>query len=207
MADPPRLPYGAFARMPGWLVDGVGTRQGRRLVKALPGAPKVVVIFHPLQYPTARGVVTAVPGCELWYGRWDRYEEAYDAPPKMRARIAEFHELAAARASLTFVASDELARLEADEARERIASAVLHLAREHTATIDGTYDARLYVNVDAPAIEALLEAHRDGRDTDVALGLLRAVLALMAAGERETRAGVDLQSALAGIGDAVKGLL
>jgi hypothetical protein len=33
------------------------------------------------------------------------------------------------------------------------------------------------------------------------------VLALMAAGERETRAGVDLQAALTGIGDAVKGLL
>jgi molecular chaperone HtpG len=99
------------------------------------------------------------------------------------------------------------ARLEADEARERIASAVLHLAREHTATIEGSYDARLYVNVGAPAIEALLEARRDGRDTDVALGLLRAVLALMAAGERETRAGVDLQAALAGIGDAVRGLL
>jgi molecular chaperone HtpG len=99
------------------------------------------------------------------------------------------------------------ARLEADEARERIASAVLHLAREHTATIDGSYDARLYVNAGSPAIQALLEARRDGRDTGVAVGLLRAVLALMAAGERETRAGVDLRSALTGIGDAVKGLL
>ncbi len=117
-ADPPRMPYGAFARMPGWLVDGVGTRQGRRLAKALPGAPKAIVIFHPLQYPTARGVLTAVPGCELWYGRWDRYEEAYDAPPRMRARIAEFHELAAARSALTFVASDELARLEREAGRE-----------------------------------------------------------------------------------------
>jgi molecular chaperone HtpG len=99
------------------------------------------------------------------------------------------------------------ARLEADEARERIASAVLHLAREHTATFGGSYDARLSVNVGSSAIQTLLEGRRDGRDTDVALGLLRAVLALMAAGERETRAGVDLQSALAGIGDAVRGLL
>jgi molecular chaperone HtpG len=99
------------------------------------------------------------------------------------------------------------ARIEADEARERISSAVLHLAREHTATIDGRHDARLYVNVGAPAIAALLEAHRAGRDTTVALGLLKAVLALMAAGERETRAGVDLDAALNGIGDAVKELL
>ena len=99
------------------------------------------------------------------------------------------------------------ARIEADEARERISSAVLHLAREHTASIDGRHDARLYVNVGAPAIAALLDAHRAGRDTTVALGLLKAVLALMAAGERETRAGVDLDAALKGIGDAVKELL
>ncbi len=97
--------------------------------------------------------------------------------------------------------------LEADEARERIASAALHLARAHTATIDGAYDARLYVNVDSPAIIALLEARRAGTDVEVALGLLRAVLALMAAGERETRAGVDLLEALAGVGDAVRRLL
>ncbi|WP_272600185.1 ATP-binding protein [Solirubrobacter phytolaccae] len=99
------------------------------------------------------------------------------------------------------------ARLEADAAQERIASAALHLARSHTATIDGTYEARLYVNVDSPAIAALLQARRDGRDVEVALGLLRAVLALMAAGERETRAGVDLLEALSGVGDAVRRLL
>jgi molecular chaperone HtpG len=99
------------------------------------------------------------------------------------------------------------AALEADAARERIASAALHLAREHTAKIDGTYDARLYVNVDSPAIAALLEARRAGADVEVALGLLRAVLALMAAGERETRGGVDLLAALDGIGEAVRRLL
>jgi hypothetical protein len=116
--EPPRMRYGAFGRMPGWLVDGIGTRQGRRLAKALPGVPRAVVIFHPLQYPTARGVLTVVPDCELWYGRWDRYEQAYDAPPKMRARLAELHDLAAARSSLTFVASGELARLEQAAGRE-----------------------------------------------------------------------------------------
>lgn len=99
------------------------------------------------------------------------------------------------------------ARLEADEARERISSAVLHLAREHTATIDGRYDARLYVNASCPAITALLAARREGRDTTTALGLLKAVLALMAAGERETRAGADLLGALTGIGDAIEELL
>jgi hypothetical protein len=116
--EPPRLPYGAIGRMPGWLADGVATRQGRRLARALPGVPKAVVIFHPLQYPLARGLMTAAPGCELWYGRWDRYEEAYGASPELRERVRELHELAAARSSLTFVASAELARLEHEAGRE-----------------------------------------------------------------------------------------
>ncbi len=116
--EPPRLPYGAMGRMPAWLAETIATRQGRRLAKALPGDPKAIVIFHPLQYPLARGLLTAAPGCELWYGRWDRYEEAYDAPPKMRERLAELHELAAARSTLTFVASDELKRLETEAGRE-----------------------------------------------------------------------------------------
>ena len=97
---------------------GARDRQGRRLAKALPGDPRAVVIFHPLQYPLARGLLAAAPDCELWYGRWDRYEQAYDAPPKMRERIAELHELAAARSALTFVASNELQRLEHDAGRE-----------------------------------------------------------------------------------------
>jgi hypothetical protein len=116
--EPPRIPYGAIGRMPGWLADGLATRQGRRLAKALPGVPRAVVIFHPLQYPTARGLMTAVPDCELWYGRWDRYEQAYDASPKLRERLAELHELAATRSSLTFVASTELQRLEHEAGRE-----------------------------------------------------------------------------------------
>jgi hypothetical protein len=116
--EPPRVPYGALARMPVWLAEGLAMRQGRRLAKALPGTPRAVVIFHPLQYPTARGVLTAAAGCELWYGRWDRYEQAYDASPRMRERLAELHELAAARSALTFVASTELARLEHEVGRE-----------------------------------------------------------------------------------------
>jgi molecular chaperone HtpG len=98
-------------------------------------------------------------------------------------------------------------RLEEDEARERIASAALRLAHLHTQTIDGTHDARLYVNVEAPAVAALLAARRGGGDTADAVRLLRAVLALMAAGERETRAGVDLQAALADVGAVVRRLV
>ena len=43
------------------------------------GEPRVVVIFHPLQYQLGRALTAAAPGCELWYWRWDRFENAYDA--------------------------------------------------------------------------------------------------------------------------------
>jgi hypothetical protein len=97
------------------VADRLGAGQARRLVRALRrhgDRPAAVVIFHPFQYPLARGVLAHAPGCELLYGRWDRYEHAYDADERLRARITELHEQAAARATLTFVASEELARLE-----------------------------------------------------------------------------------------------
>jgi hypothetical protein len=119
--DPPRLPYGVYGRVPEALASALGASAGRRLVRALRarGAPRAVVIFHPLQYPVARAAVAAAgEGCELWYGRWDRYEEAGDAAPAMRARLAELHEQAASRAALIFVASEALAALEREAGRE-----------------------------------------------------------------------------------------
>lgn len=127
--DPPRTPYGALGRLPGPLADAVAGGQARRLVKTLArdarrdptkgGVPRIVVIFHPLQYLLARAIVVAAGGeCELWYGRWDRYENAYDAGPRMRRRLEQLHEQAAGRARITFVASDALARIERDAGRE-----------------------------------------------------------------------------------------
>ena len=77
--DPPRMPYGAFARMPLGIGDAVAARQARRLVRTLrrrAGEPRVVVIFHTLQYQLGRAVMGLCPGCELWYWRWDRFEHA-----------------------------------------------------------------------------------------------------------------------------------
>lgn len=118
--DPPRTPYGLYGRLPPGLADGVAARTGRRLVRALRrrGVPRAVAIFHPLQYPVARAILAEVPGCELWYGRWDRYERAYDASERLRERLAELHELAADRSALTFVASHKLAELEHEAGRE-----------------------------------------------------------------------------------------
>ncbi len=120
--DPPRVSYGALGRLPGPLAEGLAARQGRRLLRALrrgPGEPGVVVMFHAVQYPVARALVAlAGDGCELWYWRWDRFERAYDASPRLRGRLERMHELAAERAALTLVVSEELARLERAEGRE-----------------------------------------------------------------------------------------
>ncbi len=117
-ADPPRIPYGAVARLPGPLRDRVARRTARRLLRALAGDLRAVAIFHPVQWPLARALLAERPGAELWYGRWDRYEMAYDASPAMRARLAALHEQAAQRSALTFVVSHKLAELEREAGRE-----------------------------------------------------------------------------------------
>jgi len=113
--EPARVPYGALGRLPAGVADVVAATQARRM--RLPGTPCAVVMFHPLQLPLARALVARFPGCELWYGRWDRYEEAYDAGPRLRRRLAELHEEAAERAALVFVASERLAELEREAGR------------------------------------------------------------------------------------------
>jgi hypothetical protein len=114
--EPARVPYGALGRLPGAVADALAAGQARRL--SLPGTPRAVIIFHPFQYPLARAIIARAEGCELWYGRWDRYEEALDASPRDRVRLRDLHEQAAARSSLTFVASEALATVEREAGRE-----------------------------------------------------------------------------------------
>ena len=90
--DPPRIPYGAQARLPHVLGEVLANGVAKRLVKALRrngDRPQVIVIFHPVQALLARAILARVPDCELWYGRWDRYEHAYDAGPHLRERLGE----------------------------------------------------------------------------------------------------------------------
>lgn len=117
-ADPPPVRYGAFARLPDPVAARLARTTAKRLLRRLDGELRAVVIFHPVQWPLARAILAARPQAELWYGRWDRYEMAHDAGPKLRARLAALHDQAASRAALTFVASDELARLEREAGRE-----------------------------------------------------------------------------------------
>ena len=91
-------------------------------------------------------------------------------------------------------------RLESDEANKRIAGAALRLARLHTANIDDTVTAKLYVNLDSPAIEAL-RAARKSEDAAVATrarvgaDLLRA-FAAFTTGTGEASAAVDIRGNL-----------
>src|SRR3954469_11862580 len=114
--EAPKVRYGVLGRLPDWLSSSLALSQARRL--KLPGPGKGGAIFPPFQYPLARALLDRHKGSELWYGRWDRYEEAYDAHGRTKARLEELHRLAAERSALTFVASTELERLERDAGRE-----------------------------------------------------------------------------------------
>ena len=114
--EPGRVPYAVLGRIPWFLGDFLAAGGTRRL--KLPGTVAAAVMFHPLQLPLARALMARNPGCELWYARWDRYEDAYDANRRLRRRLAELHQDAADRATLTFAASERLAELERAEGRQ-----------------------------------------------------------------------------------------
>lgn len=85
-------------------------------------------------------------------------------------------------------------RIESDEADKRIAGAALRLARLGTAKIAGAVEARIYVNLDCPAISRLVEAARRGERPVRAGKLLRALVALLSGAA--DGASVDLEPAL-----------
>jgi hypothetical protein len=117
--DPPRIPFGALARLPAFVGRGVAAVQAAAIRRRLAGTgrPAVVVMFHPLQEPLARALLKGEPGGELWYSLWDRYDAAYDAGPRVRRRVVALHDAAARESAFTFAVSAELVRLEDDAGR------------------------------------------------------------------------------------------
>jgi hypothetical protein len=93
--DPPRLSYAAAARLGDSFADSLAGVQARRL--RLPGIPRALVVFDPLQYPLARGLTDPYPDAELWYGSLRR-------PTSARERA--LHELAVERAAFRFERGD-----------------------------------------------------------------------------------------------------
>jgi hypothetical protein len=57
-------------RTPTWLRNALPMRQARRL--RLPGVVRLVVLYHPAQYPLARALCAHHEGAELWYLPPDR---------------------------------------------------------------------------------------------------------------------------------------
>ncbi len=57
-------------RTPAWLRNAVPLRQARRL--RLPGQLRLVVLYHPAQYPLAAALCARHDGAELWYLPPDR---------------------------------------------------------------------------------------------------------------------------------------
>ena len=83
------------ARISAWRSgDAIAATPARRLTKKLPGPPRVLVVFHPVQYRLARALLARHRECELWYGpQDDRFEDE---------RHAELDLLARERAALVF---------------------------------------------------------------------------------------------------------
>jgi hypothetical protein len=94
--DPPRLSYSGAARLGEGFADGLAAVQARRM--RLPGYPRALVVFGPLQYPLARALAGIHPDAELWYG-------PTSAPEGDRERA--LHDLAEARAALRLEHPDE----------------------------------------------------------------------------------------------------
>jgi hypothetical protein len=99
--DPARA-SGALGRLPESVLAGLAAGQARRM--RLPGVPRVVVLFDPLQYPLARSLVAENPDAELWYAEW---AGGADLPPRRRRRLEELDSMAALRADLRFDATPE----------------------------------------------------------------------------------------------------
>jgi hypothetical protein len=88
------------------LAPRIALRQARRL--KLPGEPRVVIVYDPLQALLGVGLLARHPDAELWYVR-PRETEA-GANPKLEQRIASLDEVARTRAALE-VSIDDLGPL------------------------------------------------------------------------------------------------
>lgn len=95
-------------------------------------------------------------------------------------------------------------RMESDETRRSISTAALRLAHMFTNSIDDRPAARLYVNLDCPAIHALLSAPDDRRD--LALEFLRGLASLSTEPQQAGRF-MDVDEALERLSSAIQTLL
>jgi hypothetical protein len=62
--EPPRVSYGTLGGLPAAVAASVARRQAKRM--KLPGTPRAVAVFDPLQLPLADALVLRHPEAELW---------------------------------------------------------------------------------------------------------------------------------------------
>jgi molecular chaperone HtpG len=104
-------------------------------------------------------------------------------------------------------------RLEDDENDKRVSMAALRLARQFTARIEARAPSRLYLNLDNPAVQALLQAQRDGHPQAAAAArLLRSLKIIVSAQGRPLQRsaatpGPDLNGAFTDIAGALQQML
>jgi len=104
-------------------------------------------------------------------------------------------------------------RLEDDENDKRVSMAALRLARQFTARIEARAPSRLYLNLDNPAVQALLQAQREGHpQAGAAARLLRSLKIIVSAQGRPLQQsaatpGPDLNGAFTDIAGALQQML
>ncbi len=98
-------------------------------------------------------------------------------------------------------------RVESDETDKRISIAALSLARQFTAQIRGEHQSKLYLNLNNPAIQALLTAIRNHHpQATQAAGILQSIKVLLASNTAQHE-NSDLNGALSRLGQLVQKLV
>jgi hypothetical protein len=93
------LEPGRFA-IPRWLRQSAPARSAKRI--RFPGEPRVIVLYHPEQYPLARALSARYEQAELWYIRPDPAALGAEGGS---ADLLDLDRLAAERAGVTHVGS------------------------------------------------------------------------------------------------------
>ncbi len=83
-------------RTPRFLRDATGMRQARRL--QIPGRLRLLVLYHPAQYPLSRALCSHYEEAELWYVP-PELEGLQRADQAQRSELDSFDELARKRAT------------------------------------------------------------------------------------------------------------
>ena len=87
--------------------DSLPARQAKRL--RFPGDPRVLVLYHPIQYPLARALVARYGESELWYIDLER-EQLSNQPGYEHDELVELDQLARDRARQTISTTDDALR-------------------------------------------------------------------------------------------------